>query len=68
MSEDKEATVLSSRCAACDATFVCGAQAGLPRCWCMEQAKGVWVPEAGLNCFCPACLQERINAQSASAG
>ncbi|MEO8410412.1 MAG: cysteine-rich CWC family protein [Propionivibrio sp.] len=51
-----------SACAGCGAPFLCGAQAGLATCWCMEKPTGLLEPVAGAGCYCPACLDARINA------
>ncbi|HPP46756.1 MAG TPA: cysteine-rich CWC family protein [Accumulibacter sp.] len=61
-------TLPSSHCAACGAPFICGAAAGLPTCWCMQQAT---LPaddlDAASGCYCPQCLQRRLAALRDSA-
>ncbi|HJW02208.1 MAG TPA: cysteine-rich CWC family protein [Azospira sp.] len=51
-----------SRCPGCGGDFVCGAEAGLSRCWCMEMPKGVVVPESGKGCYCQNCLTRLAEA------
>ncbi|MBI4741187.1 MAG: cysteine-rich CWC family protein [Betaproteobacteria bacterium] len=50
-----------SICPGCGQSFTCGAVNGDARCWCMEQPSGVFEPSAGASCYCPACLNARIN-------
>ena len=64
----------ASTCPACGTSFVCGVEAGLATCWCMEQAEQAntggnadnaplsFTPEVGGRCFCPSCLAQRFNA------
>ena len=60
-------------CPACAQGFVCGMVAGAPTCWCFALPHNLPVPApasedvskgdnaSGANCFCPACLQQRLN-------
>jgi len=42
---------------------------GLPGpCWCTTLAPVVAVPGEGAGCWCPACLQQHIDAASAPDG
>ncbi|WP_183679522.1 MULTISPECIES: cysteine-rich CWC family protein [unclassified Janthinobacterium] len=57
-----------SLCTLCGATFHCGqtdpASAGA--CWCMALPPAVPVPgSTTIGCWCPACLQAHIAAQTA---
>ena len=54
-------------CPGCGARFVCGAEAGLQTCWCMEKPMGLFEPEADARCYCPACLSMRISERSSQA-
>ena len=56
-----------SACAGCGASFLCGAEAGLATCWCMEKPTGLCEPVAGAGCYCPACLDQRIKAAGSAA-
>jgi len=51
-------------CGECGAAFVCGAAAGLGRCWCSEVPGKLPVPHAtgGVTCLCRECLLKRLNA------
>ena len=57
----------SSACPGCGAHFVCGVEAGLQTCWCMEKPVGVFAPDADARCYCPACLAKRISEGSSQA-
>jgi len=57
----------TSICPGCGARFVCGAEAGLQTCWCMKKPTGLFEPETGGRCFCPTCLNKRLNERSAPA-
>lgn len=48
-------------CPNCGTRFVCGAEAGLQTCWCMEKPTGAFDSDAGGHCFCPACLDKRLS-------
>ncbi len=51
----------AQRCSTCGAPFVCGAQAGLPACWCAQGPKlPADVLVAGTTCLCPDCLARRL--------
>ena len=56
-----------STCPRCGTNFVCGAEAGLQTCWCMEKPTGLFEPEADARCYCPTCLSMRISACSSQA-
>ena len=58
-------------CPACDQHFVCGMVAGAAQCWCYALPHSLPVPPldatvpgenpASARCFCPVCLQNRLN-------
>jgi len=52
----------ASTCPRCGRSFVCGAVAGLERCWCMERPPLGLVPGADDKCYCPACLDALVKA------
>ena len=50
-------------CPACGAAFTCGMNAGLTECWCASLPPVRVAPEAHAGqCYCPACLRQRIAA------
>ncbi|EXI78574.1 MAG: hypothetical protein AW10_02926 [Candidatus Accumulibacter appositus] len=57
-----------STCPDCGRTFVCGVEAGLTTCWCMQKpgradyAPPPFTPDAGSRCYCPSCLAQRFSA------
>jgi hypothetical protein len=55
------------QCAACGATFTCGAGTG--DCWCARLPRVMTVPDASAaaTCLCPGCLNRRIEAAAARA-
>ncbi|MDO9361221.1 MAG: cysteine-rich CWC family protein [Polaromonas sp.] len=66
----------NSACPRCGAAFRCGMVGGDSECWCVKLPNLMAVPSAGASnpesipepgaasCFCPACLQEIIDARS----
>ena len=45
-------------CPRCGAVFVCGMDAGKPRCWCADLPP-LPVDATVAGCLCPACLAQR---------
>jgi len=43
-------------CASCGAAFECGLGG---TCWCAALPARLIMPESGVDCLCPACLQTK---------
>lgn len=56
--------IKATTCPVCGSSFVCGAEAGMQTCWCMEKPMLVIDPVASEGCYCPACLDLRISRQA----
>ena len=64
-------------CPACAQGFACGMVAGATQCWCYALPHQLPVPARAVprtdnnallaGCFCPACLQLRLNMSTADA-
>lgn len=53
-------------CPACGAAFTCGMNAGLAECWCASLPPVLAVPAEHVGqCYCPACLKEKIEETAA---
>ncbi len=48
-------------CPRCGAAFVCGMDAGKPRCWCADLPPLPVDPDIP-GCLCPDCLAERARS------
>jgi ribosomal protein L34E len=51
-----------SRCARCDAPFICGMKSAEP-CWCASLPP--LEPEPGRGCLCRACLEQALKERTA---
>lgn len=61
--EQQKGETATNICPACGAVFTCGMNAGLAECWCASLPPVLAVPEAHVGqCYCPACLRQRIEA------
>lgn len=63
---DRAEEVAMSVCAGCGEPFVCGASAGLARCWCMDKPVLALDAETGAeaHCYCTRCLERKISGES----
>jgi hypothetical protein len=55
-----------STCTRCGAAFGCAMADGASEpCWCTQLPPLVPVPGEAAGCWCPACLEQHIDAQQA---
>lgn len=63
---DRAEEIAMSVCAGCGEPFVCGANAGLARCWCMDRPLVALDASAASDagCYCARCLEQKLSGES----
>ena len=54
---------IADKCPACGGPVECGVSSGSETCWCFALPHALPMPpqESGVRCYCPRCLQRRID-------
>lgn len=62
VSADSDMT--QKKCSSCNSTFGCDADTKGVACWCTRVSRVVELPEPGVDCLCPQCLEKKIASPS----